>query len=42
VILSAFHSTSETVAHVVVFAAVGYMLFRADADAWFRSRAIMG
>jgi hypothetical protein len=36
VILSAFHSVSETVAHGALFAAVAYVLFRPKASAYFR------
>jgi uncharacterized membrane protein HdeD (DUF308 family) len=36
VILSAFHSVSETVAHAVLFAVVAYVLLRPEAAAYFR------
>jgi hypothetical protein len=37
VVLSAFHSASETVAHVVLLAAIAYVLLRRDASAYFAS-----
>ena len=36
VILSAFHSVSETVAHAVLFAVIAYVLLRPGASAYFR------
>jgi uncharacterized membrane protein len=36
VILSAFHSVSEAIAHAVLFAAVAYVLLRPEASAYFR------
>jgi hypothetical protein len=36
VILSAFHSVSETVAHTVLLAVVAYVLLRPEASAYFR------
>jgi hypothetical protein len=36
VILSAFHSLSETVIHIVLLAAVAYTLLRPEASAYFR------
>jgi hypothetical protein len=38
VILSAFHSWSETFAHAVLFAMVAYALLRPDVFAYFRGR----
>ena len=37
VILSAFHSLSELVAHGLLFAVIAYVLFRPQAAAYFRS-----
>jgi hypothetical protein len=36
VILSAFHSVSETIAHAALFAVVAYVLLRPKASAYFR------
>jgi uncharacterized membrane protein HdeD (DUF308 family) len=37
VILSAFHSLSELVAHGLLFAVIAYVLFRPQASAYFRT-----
>lgn len=39
VVLSALHSVSETVAHVVLLVATGYVLLRPWASAYFRPRS---
>jgi hypothetical protein len=38
VILSAFHSFTEAAVHVLVFAVVAHVLFRAEATSYYRGR----
>jgi hypothetical protein len=40
VILSAFHSVSQTVAHAMLFAVVAYVLLRPAASAYFGTRGV--
>jgi hypothetical protein len=39
VVLSAWHSVSETIAHAVLLAVIAYVLFRPNAAAYFRDGA---